>query len=166
MFGPNSSFGGEKGVQWLERYPYALPMLANFVFLSICAGLVGYGLEEVWTYSQDYFRGIRLLTVFTFQTLQACKGKPGLGSFTMKYFARSVRSVVGTRSPLYSKLPFRDADEDGPLLGHSEDRSESYELEEKAKPMRAKRVLPFGRIWTKNVLSTLLAQAFFDFQMG
>lgn len=47
LFGPNSSFGGENGVQWLERYPYALPMLANFCFLSICATLVGYGLEEV-----------------------------------------------------------------------------------------------------------------------
>lgn len=117
-------------------------------------------------HTRDYFGETRLLTVLTFQTLQACKGKPGLGSFTMKYFARSVRSVVGTRSPLYSKLPFREHDEDGPLLGHSPDHSEGYELEEKAKPMRAKRVLPFGRIWTKNVLSTLLAQAFFDFQMG
>jgi hypothetical protein len=49
LFGPNSSFGGENGVQWLERYPYALPMLANFFFLCTCAGLVGYGLEEVRT---------------------------------------------------------------------------------------------------------------------
>lgn len=85
----------------------------------------------------------------------------------MKLFARSVRSVVGTASPLYSRLPFRDHDEDGPLLGRPLDRSESYELEEKAtKPVRPKRVLPFRRIWTKNVLCTLGAQAFFDFQMG
>lgn len=49
LFGPNSSFGGENGVQWLETYPYALPMLANFFFLCTCAGLVGYGLEEVRT---------------------------------------------------------------------------------------------------------------------
>lgn len=47
LFGPNSSFGGENGVQWLEKYPYALPMLANFCFLCTCAALVGYGLEEV-----------------------------------------------------------------------------------------------------------------------
>ena len=47
LFGSNSSFGGENGVAWLERYPYALPMLANFFFLTICACLVGYGLEEV-----------------------------------------------------------------------------------------------------------------------
>lgn len=85
----------------------------------------------------------------------------------MKLFARSVRTVVGTSSPIYSRLPFRDHDEDGPLLGRHLDRSESYELEEKAsKPVRVKRILPFRRIWTKNVLCTLGAQAFFDFQMG
>lgn len=145
LFGPNSSFGGEHGVQWLEQYPYALPMLANFVFLCSCACLVGYGLEE---------------------TLLSCKGKPGLGSFALKLFARGVKKVVGTSSPLYSRLPFRDYEEDGPLLAGQMDRAESYELEEKAKPMRVKRVLSFRRIWTKNVLCTLLAQAFFDFQMG
>lgn len=85
----------------------------------------------------------------------------------MKHLARSVRSLVGNTSPIYSKLPFRDFDEDGPLLGRDMDRSESYELEEKAsKPIRMKRVLPFSRIWTKNVWCTLIAQAFFDFQMG
>lgn len=85
----------------------------------------------------------------------------------MKFFARSVRTVVGTSSPIYSRLPFRDYDEGGPLLGRPLDRCESYELEEKAsRPIRLKRALPFRRIWTKNVLSTLGAQAFFDFQMG
>ncbi|KAJ5917333.1 hypothetical protein N7466_010887 [Penicillium verhagenii] len=146
LFGPNSSFGGENGVQWLERYPYSLPMFANFVFLSVCACLVAYGLEE---------------------TLLSCKGKPGLGAFAMKLFARVVRRVVGTSSPLYSRLPFREYEENGPLLAGALDRSESYELEEKAsKPIRVKRVLSFRRIWTKNVMCTLIAQAFFDFQMG
>lgn len=146
LFGPNSSFGGETGVKWLEHYPYSLPMFANFVFLSVCACLVAYGLEE---------------------TLLSCKGKPGLGSFAMKIFARIVGRVAGTSSPLYTRLPFRDYEENGPLLAGALDRSESYELEEKAsKPIRVKRALPFRRIWTKNVLCTLGAQAFFDFQMG
>ncbi|KAJ6032034.1 hypothetical protein N7540_002766 [Penicillium herquei] len=146
LFGPNSSFGGENGVKWLEHYPYALPMLSNFFFLTTCACLVAYGLEE---------------------TLLSCKGKPGLGSYAMKFFARGVRRVVGSSSPLYTRLPFRDYEESGPLLAGSLDRSESYEMEEKAtKPVRTKRALPFRRIWTKNVLCTLGAQAFFDFQMG
>ncbi|CRL24946.1 Sucrose/H+ symporter, plant [Penicillium camemberti] len=146
LFGPNSSFGGANGVQWLETYPYALPMFANFCFLSSTAVLVAYGLEE---------------------TLASCKGKPGLGAFAKKLFARALKRVVPSSSPLYTKLPLRDYEEGGPLLGQPMDRSESYELEEKAhKPVRLQRVLPFRRIWTKNVLCTLGAQAFFDFQMG
>lgn len=47
LFGPNSSFGGKDGVQWLEKYPYSLPMLANCFFLTTCACLVAWGLEEV-----------------------------------------------------------------------------------------------------------------------
>jgi MFS family permease len=51
LFGPNSSFGGENGVQWLMDYPYALPMLANTIFLTLCAGCVALGLEEVGFFS-------------------------------------------------------------------------------------------------------------------
>ncbi|GES59306.1 MFS general substrate transporter [Aspergillus terreus] len=144
LFGPNSSFGGEHGVEWLMQYPYALPMLANAIFLSFAAFCVGLGLEE---------------------TLDACKGKPGLGVFTMRLFARLIRALVPSSSPLYQRLPFADYEEEGPLLRHHV--NESYELEEKAaKPTRHARILPFRRLWTKNVLCTLLAQAFFDFQMG
>lgn len=47
IFGPNSLFGGDSGVQWLTKFPYALPMLANFFFMVICAALVALFLEEV-----------------------------------------------------------------------------------------------------------------------
>ena len=47
LFGPDSSFGGADGVQWLVRYPYALPMLANCIFLTFAAVCVAIGLEEV-----------------------------------------------------------------------------------------------------------------------
>lgn len=47
LFGPNSSFGGQSGVQWLMKYPYALPMLTNFVCLSGCAVFVATSFEEV-----------------------------------------------------------------------------------------------------------------------
>ncbi|KAL4806590.1 ASST-domain-containing protein [Aspergillus unguis] len=142
LFGPNSSFGGENGVEWLMRYPYALPMLGNAFFLSFCAICVAIGLEE---------------------TLEACKGKPGLGTYSLRLVARMVRAAVPSNSPLYSRLPFADYEESGPLLGRA---TETYELEEKTARPRLARILPFRRIWTKNVLCTLLAQAFFDFQMG
>jgi hypothetical protein len=56
-------------------------------------------------------------------------------------------------------------DEDAALLDPSK---EGYDDTEHSKPRskRVVRVLPFHRLWTKNVLFTLLAQAFFDFQMG
>jgi hypothetical protein len=44
--------------------------------------------------------------------------------------------------------------------------SENADLEESAVPENPRQVLPFSRLWTKNVLCTLFAQAFFDFQMG
>lgn len=47
LFGPNSSFGGQNGVQWLMTYPYALPMLANAFLLALCAGFVAMSFEEV-----------------------------------------------------------------------------------------------------------------------
>lgn len=47
LFGPNSPFGGATGVQWLMKYPYALPMLVNCILLTLCAVLVAVGLEEV-----------------------------------------------------------------------------------------------------------------------
>lgn len=47
LFGPNSSFGGQNGVQWLMDYPYALPMFANTVFLTGCAIFVATSFEEV-----------------------------------------------------------------------------------------------------------------------
>ncbi|KKA17592.1 MFS transporter [Rasamsonia emersonii CBS 393.64] len=147
IFGPNSPLGGANGVQWLEKYPYSLPMLLNFFLLMLCATLVAVGLEE---------------------TLEACKGRPGLGALAVRMFTRGLKAVVPPSSAVYSKLPLQDLTEEEGLLEQSPaEPGESYELEAKAgKPKRVVRVLPFRRIWTKNVLCTLLAQAFFDFQMG
>lgn len=84
----------------------------------------------------------------------------------MRLFSRVLKVIVPSSSPLYSRLSFRDYDEE-PLLNRGMEPAESYEMEEKAtKPARHARILPFRRLWTKNVLCTLLAQAFFDFQMG
>lgn len=85
----------------------------------------------------------------------------------MRIFSRSMKSVVPSSSGIYQRLPFADYDEDGPLLRRPRDPTEDYELEEKAaRPVRHAHTLPFRQLWTKNVLCTLLAQAFFDFQMG
>lgn len=46
-FGPGSTLGGEKGVAWMLRYPYALPNLINGILLLMALVLVVFGLEEV-----------------------------------------------------------------------------------------------------------------------
>lgn len=104
--------------------------------------------------------------VLILQTLDACKGKPGLGTFAMRIFSRVLKTVIPSSSPIYSRIPFRDYDESGPLLSRAMEPAESFEMEEKAAKPRRARILPFRRIWTKNVICTLTAQAFFDFQMG
>lgn len=46
-FGPGSTLGGEEGVAWMLRYPYALPNLVNGFLLLVALALVALGLEEV-----------------------------------------------------------------------------------------------------------------------
>jgi hypothetical protein len=47
IFGPGSLIGGENGVQWMTKYPYALPNLISAWFLIGSALVVILGLEEV-----------------------------------------------------------------------------------------------------------------------
>ena len=43
LFGPNAAFG----MQWLQKYPYALPGVLNAIFLTVTAAFVFFNLEEV-----------------------------------------------------------------------------------------------------------------------
>lgn len=47
LFGPGSTLGGEDGIWWMQRWPYALPNVfsAIFIFTSLLA--VFFGLDEV-----------------------------------------------------------------------------------------------------------------------
>lgn len=47
IFGPHSLFGGQNGVWWMKRWPYALPNLVSAVFLVCSATALLLGLEEV-----------------------------------------------------------------------------------------------------------------------
>lgn len=47
VFGVGSWFGGEVGVQWMKKYPYALPNLISACFLMTSAIIVVLALEEV-----------------------------------------------------------------------------------------------------------------------
>ena len=47
VFGPGTAIGGEDGVGWMKRWPYALPNFVSAVFLGAAALGVVLGLEEV-----------------------------------------------------------------------------------------------------------------------
>jgi hypothetical protein len=47
LFGPRSLIGGENGVQWMIKFPYALPNLVSACFLIGSGLVVILGLEEV-----------------------------------------------------------------------------------------------------------------------
>lgn len=99
------------------------------------------------------------------KTLESCKGKPGLWFYFLKLLRRLLGGAESGSTARYTSVPVREEDdEDGPLLNGQEDvenHPAEANLSKKPSP-----VLPFRRIWTKNVLFTLLAEAFFDFQMG
>lgn len=46
LFGPGGSIGGEDGVGWLMKFPYALPNVINACFLFGSAMGILFGLEE------------------------------------------------------------------------------------------------------------------------
>lgn len=81
----------------------------------------------------------------------------------LKILSRILGSGSSRSHSQYSALAVHD--EDGALLDPSKEGYDDTEPS-KARSKRVVRVLPFHRLWTKNVLFTLLAQAFFDFQMG
>lgn len=142
LFGENSTFGGAEGVQWMSKYPYALPNLLCTVLLLAEAVVVHFGLDETLKGKRP-FEPVRLLRE-TYASFQNAK-------------AHGYRKVQETQ---------REG-----LLSSTE-RTASLELDrlhsngEKAEPRPAIQRLAFKRIWTPNVLWTLLSIAIFDFHMG
>lgn len=47
LFGPHSTFGGDDGIWWMRRWPYALPNIVSACFLVCSATALLLGLEEV-----------------------------------------------------------------------------------------------------------------------
>lgn len=47
LFGEHSTFGGEDGVWWMKKWPYALPNMVTAGFMAIAASAAVLGLEEV-----------------------------------------------------------------------------------------------------------------------
>ncbi|KAI1658734.1 MFS general substrate transporter [Daldinia decipiens] len=126
---------------WIQKYPYALPSVLNAATLAITGLVVFFALEE---------------------TSSERKGKRDIGI----YLASRLKSIALREPPLesgYSKLqPWNSPD--SPV--ESREDNEGLPAYEKPKSKRNGRTLPFSRVWTRNVISTLITEAFYDFQLG
>lgn len=144
LFGVGSPFGGETGVLWMERYPYAMANCISTVFLWAEAVLVHFTLEET-------LKGKRPLELSKFDPVTL------------------VRNMYNQVSNLRTRGYQMIREQRQGLLTNNE--RASFEMD--AMNSRGERVeerpvqrLPFRRIWTSNVLWVLVTVAIFDFHMG
>ncbi|KAI0850797.1 MFS general substrate transporter [Daldinia vernicosa] len=126
---------------WIQKYPYALPSVLNAATLAITGLIVFFALEE---------------------TSRERKGKRDIGL----HMGSRLKSILFLKSPAesgYLKLqPWNPRDNPAE---YSED-SEEPSVYEKQEPRGNGRTLPFSRVWTRNVIFTLITEAFYDFQLG
>ncbi|KAI1750537.1 major facilitator superfamily domain-containing protein [Xylaria castorea] len=128
------------GFDWIFRYPYALPSLINTITLTVTGLIVFFGLEE---------------------TSSKRRNKFDLGL----HLARRLRAIA-LRKPIddgYYKLETLNAP-DSPSMRDNLKKTPIVATPPELK--RTRRTLPFSRVWTRNVIFTLIAEALFDFQLG
>lgn len=145
LFGANSTFGGEEGVIWLTKFPYAAPNLFCALVLLADALLVWMGLRE---------------------TLQARKYTRDRGIELAENISYHVRKLVFARFG-YSQVG--QSEELGPDVVDDENVPSSTPLDPitpKVSAEPAVLVPPFYQAITRNVLLLLLTVAILDFQMA
>ncbi|SMR44174.1 unnamed protein product [Zymoseptoria tritici ST99CH_3D1] len=141
-FGKNSLLGGAEGILWMERYPYAVANLMSTVLLFAEALLVYYGLQET-------LKGKRPLDLSEFNPMD---------------ILRSLSSQF-TQIRTHGYRALHETQRQGLLSGSQVEMDRMTTTGEPlARPPPQR--LPFRRIWTSNVLWTLLSIAIFDFHMG
>ncbi|KAF7188073.1 Major facilitator superfamily multidrug transporter mfsB [Pseudocercospora fuligena] len=146
LFGPNSTFGGAEGVLWMQRYPYAAANLISTVLLLIEAAIVHFGLKET-------LKGRVPMDISKFDPLTIVRN--------------AYSQVMQMKDQGYRML--QQSQREG-LLSGQEGRG-SVEMDRltttgEKHEIRPVQRLAFSRIWTTNVLWTLLSIAIFDFHMG
>lgn len=147
VFGPGSLIGGKDGVNWMQRWPYALPNVMSACFLLFSALAVIFFLEE---------------------TNELCKDRPDPGLRIGRVIRRYLfRQNVAIESG-YSVVPedeFAASDSLELQPTPTSARPDTSASSDKTnKVFRQK--LPFRRIWTRNLILTLLAHGFLAMHAG
>ncbi|KAL4913225.1 major facilitator superfamily domain-containing protein [Aspergillus aurantiobrunneus] len=109
LFGPGSIFGGQDGVWWMERWPFALPNLISAVFIFLSWSAVFLGLDEtheVGRYRSDWGRklGRRLARVFCRQRYRYYRHLTDYPDDTSLYIDESVASRSAPSSPIRARI--------------------------------------------------------------
>lgn len=147
LFGPNSTFGGDDGVVWLSKFPYAAPNLFCALILLADALLVWMGMRE---------------------TLQALQNTRDRGIELAENISYHVRKLVFGRFG-YSQIG-RQGEESGPDTADDEDLASSTPLTpitpKAPEELIAHSTPPFFEALTRNVVLLLVTVAILDFQMG
>ena len=157
VFGPSSAFGGKNGVRWMMSWPYLAPNLASAIIVFMSLMLIFLGLDE---------------------TLDGVKDRPDPGRAIGKRLLRTVCFWRAGRSRnTYSLLNTNDdlhsagTEQRDSLLANTES-PDTNDVEGNLKPdppkpkPKPRKKLPFRRIWTPNVLFTLLAHFTTAFHVG
>ncbi|KAF2212278.1 hypothetical protein CERZMDRAFT_41483 [Cercospora zeae-maydis SCOH1-5] len=130
------TFGGKNGVWLFMHFPYALPNLINAAFLLASTVALVLGLEE---------------------TLEGLRGKSDWGLKLGRLLMRTVRRKSAMQQD-YTPLETHEESADVEMSASASVQNN--------KPVNKRRKLPFRRIWTKNVLFTLLAHGLLAMHVG
>ncbi|KAL1297803.1 hypothetical protein AAFC00_006335 [Neodothiora populina] len=141
LFGPHSSFGGQDGVWWMRQWPYALPNLVSAVFLVCSATALFLGLEE---------------------SLVALRDRPDWGIRFSRWVARAVFHKRDVRG--YAAVSTVD-EQGGNVEMACPPTPQTPQTSSSSTPL-VRQKLPFRRIWTPNVLFTLMAHGLLACHVG
>ncbi|OAX84238.1 hypothetical protein ACJ72_01400 [Emergomyces africanus] len=134
LFGQGSFFGGQNGVSWMKKWPYALPNVISAIFIFISAIAVFFGLDE---------------------THETAKYRVDWGRDAGKSIWRYWK--YGRSSRHYHPI---DGTYDVHTAVESIDLERSVQGSAPATPsairVPVRKRMPFRQIWTRNVLLTLL----------
>ncbi|KAF1829081.1 MFS general substrate transporter [Decorospora gaudefroyi] len=141
LFGTDSTFGGEPGVQWMKHYPYALPNLMSAIFL-----------------------GLSCLAVFLFleETSELCKHRPDPCLRVGHWIRMSIFRQNNATEAGYTSVPSDDIELQ--LTPLSAQPNSTVATDKPAKV--ALQQLPFRQIWTRNLIMTLCAHGILAMHVG
>lgn len=130
------------GIGWMIQWPYLAPNLASAVIVSLNIVLIFSFLRETLDSAKPYWEATRHPLQWLSSTLHR------------------------RREPAYAPVP--DSEQAVPLMTLPEEslQKDSLAPEHETKPPPKSQKLPFRRIWTPNVLLTLLAHFATAFHIG